>query len=334
MLNQERQRDLRTLPKAHLHLHLEAAAREATLHELGAPMGFSFSPVENFQDFAQFSRYYEGLLAVFSVPANLGRLFQELAEDAADEGVVYVEAAVCPQFSWPAFGSVGAALDFMIAQAQAASAATGVEIGLMVTADRTAPPEEAEALAVVAAARTGAGVVAFGLASDEARFPGEPFERAFAIARAAGLACTPHAGELRGPEAVAHAVHRLGASRVQHGISVATDPALAENLRNSEVCFDVCPTSNVLLSLVPSLPDHPLRRMLDAGLRCSINADDPVIFRTSILREYELCRQALRLTDEQLAVCARASIEFSGATPALRERALVTVDRWLATAPA
>jgi adenosine deaminase len=296
---------------------------------MGRAIGSTIAPMQDFQDFGGFARYYEGLLAVFSAPRNLARLFRELAEDAAEEGVVYVEVAVCPQFYVSTFGSVDSSLEFMIAQAEQASAATGVEIGLMVTADRAAPADEAERLATLAAYHGGAGVTAFGLANDERAFSGEPFEKAFTIARAAGLACAPHAGELNGPEAIDHAVTRLHALRVQHGITVLTDPTLVARLRAAEVCFDVCPTSNFLLSLVESIEEHPLPRMLDAGLRCSINADDPVIFRTSILNEYELCRDSLGLTDLHLADCARNSISFSSATAATKQHAFAQIDSWI-----
>lgn len=331
-MSESPRRSLRSLPKAHLHLHLEAAVRELSLREMGHAIGIAISPVQNFQDFGEFAGYYQGLLAVLADPKNLARLFRELAEDAADEGVVYVEVAVCPQFYVSTFGSIDSSLEFMIAEAGRASTATGVEIGLMVTADRAAPVDEAEYLATLAARHSGAGVTAFGLANDEAAFPGEPFENAFTIAHTAGLVCAPHAGELNGPEAIDHAVTRLHAVRVQHGITALADHTLIARLRDAPVCFDICPTSNVLLSLVANIEEHPLPRMLDAGLRCSINADDPVIFRTSILNEYELCRDSLGLTDPQLADCARNSIAFSSATAARKQHAFTQIDSWLGPA--
>ena len=111
-------------------------------------------------------------------------------------------------------------------------------------------------------------MVAFGLANDEAPWPPEPFADAFAIAREAGLLATPHAGELAGPESVRGALDALGAQRIQHGVRAAEDPALVERLApaRSSAC-DVCPTSNVLLSVVADLASHPLPALLDAGVR-------------------------------------------------------------------
>jgi adenosine deaminase len=96
------------------------------------------------------------------------------------------------------------------------------------------------------------------------------------------------------------------------------------------VCLDVCPTSNIMLSVFPSLAEHPLPRLLEAGVRCSINADDPLLFGPSMLDEYELCRREFGLTDSQLADIARTSIECGGAPDSVKVSALAGIDAWLA----
>nr|WP_254592520.1 hypothetical protein [Candidatus Frankia nodulisporulans] len=111
------------------------------------------------------------------------------------------------------------------------------------------------------------------------------------------------------------------------------DPALVDELRERGICLDVCPTSNVLLSVVPSLAEHPLAALVRAGVRCSINADDPLLFGPNCLDEYELCRRELGLTDEELAECARSSVRSGAAPDAVRDAALAGIDAWLA-APA
>lgn len=173
-------------------------------------------------------------------------------------------------------------------------------------------------------------MVAFGLANDEAAAPPELFAEAFSIARAAGLLSTPHAGEHRGPDSVLGALDSLGADRIQHGVRAAEDPGLVGRLAHQQVCLDVCPTSNVQLLVVPDMGSHPLPELLRAGVPCSINADDPLLFTTGLLDEYELCRSALRCSDEALAACARASMEHSGAPAALKLSAGQGIDRWLA----
>jgi adenosine deaminase len=96
-----------------------------------------------------------------------------------------------------------------------------------------------------------------------------------------------------------------------------------------QVCLDVCPTSNLLLSVVPDLESHPLQALLAAGVRCSINADDPLLFGPGLLEEYTLCRTDLGLSDAQLATCARSSLLSSGAAESVKRQGLADIDGWL-----
>jgi adenosine deaminase len=207
----------------------------------------------------------------------------------------------------------------------------GVGVGALMTVDRTQPLAIAFEEAELAVAYAGSGVVSFGLANDEVGHPPEAFAEPFAVARDAGLLSCPHAGELEGPASVWGALDALGADRIQHGIRALEDPALVERLAAEGVCLDVCPTSNACLQVVPSIEAHPLPRLLEAGIRCSLNGDDPLFFGASLLDEYELCRDRLGLTDEHLAAVARASIDASGAPPALKSTTGAGIDTWLAT---
>ena len=144
-------------------------------------------------------------------------------------------------------------------------------------------------------------MVSFGLANDELLGGPAPFTDAFDIARDAGLLSTPHAGELDGPESIVAALELLGADRIQHGVRCVEQPGLLDRLADKGVCLDVCPTSNVSLSVFPSLEAHPLPQLLAAGVRVSINADDPLLFGPGLLEEYVLCRDAFGLGDLELA---------------------------------
>ncbi len=127
------------------------------------------------------------------------------------------------------------------------------------------------------------------------------------------------------------ALDALGADRIQHGIRCLEDPVLVKRLAEAGTCLDVCPTSNACLRVVPSIEEHPLPRLLAAGLRCSLNADDPLFFNeVGLLQEYEVGRTVLGLSDEQLADIARASIDASGAPATLKASANAGIDRWLA----
>lgn len=172
-------------------------------------------------------------------------------------------------------------------------------------------------------------MVAFGLAGDEARFPPGPFAEAFALARAEGLIAAPHAGELAGPAGVRAAVDVLGARRIAHGVRAEEDPALLSRLAAEGVVLDLCPTSNVALGVVPSLRAHPLPLLLRAGVRCTLNADDPLLFGPGLLQEYEAARTVMGLGDHALAAVARTSVEASGAPRDLVDDAVERVGGWL-----
>lgn len=325
-------RDLAALPKGHLHLHLEAAMRPATLAELADEMSVEIPPVTGFAGFTAFAGMYQGLLAVLACPENLVRLIDEAIEDAAADGAVYVEFGVSPQFYVAQYGSAEAALDAHIEAVRVAGERHGAEVGLMVTVDRTEPVADAIELAQLAASRAGRGVVSLGLANEERGYPAADFVEAFRIAREAGLQSAPHAGELVGPESVRQAIDDLGASRVLHGVRAIEDPELVAELARRGICLDTCLTSNLILDVVDDLADHPLPQLLAAGVRCSINADDPILFGPGLLDEYVVAREKMGLSDAQLAACAWSSIETTLASDAVKARAKAGIEAWLGEA--
>jgi adenosine deaminase len=188
--------------------------------------------------------------------------------------------------------------------------------------------EKANADARLAARFAGDGVVGLGLQSEERGHPASMFAESFAIARDAGLLVVPHAGELAGPESVWDTIHSLRPDRIQHGIRSVEDSGLITELVRRDIALDVCPTSNVSLGVVESIEAHPLRALLDAGVRCTINADDPALFGPGILAEYELCRSTLGLSDEQLASCATDSVLRSAAPSRVKDDAVAGIRAW------
>jgi adenosine deaminase len=323
-------RDLRALPKAHLHIHLEGGMRPSTLAELAAEHGIEMPVVRGYGSFAAFVDMYVAACEVLTRPQDVQRLCRETVEDAAGAGAVWVEPALYLPRYRDRFGSIEAALELSLDALLGAARASGIGAGLVVAADRTVDPSEAVEQAQLSARYADHGVVAFGLANDEVLGAPEPYAEAFKIAREAGLLSVPHAGELCGPESVSGALDALGADRIQHGVRAIEDPALVDRLAASDVCLDVCPTSNVMLSVVPDIASHPLPALLAAGVHCSLNADDPLLFGPGLLEEYELVRDALGLDDATLARIARDSIVASGASDALKSSATQQIATWLA----
>jgi adenosine deaminase len=136
-------------------------------------------------------------------------------------------------------------------------------------------------------------VVALGLGGPEVGNPPEKFQAAFDRACAAGLPSVPHAGETVGPESIWGALRVLDAVRIGHGVRCLEDAALVEELRARQMPLEVCPTSNVCLGVAPSLGEHPLPRLLAAGLYVTLNSDDPPMFNTTLTDEYLAVAHAL-----------------------------------------
>jgi adenosine deaminase len=324
-------RDLRLLPKAHLHVHLEGAMRPSTLADLAAGYGMAVPEIRGFGSFSAFEAMYLAACDVLRTAADMARLVDEVVEDAERAGAVWIEPSLYAPHHRTHLGPPEETVDLVLDALADAAARHGIGAGLMIAADRTLPPADAVDQAKLAVGAADRGVVGLGLANDEVGFPPEWFADAFAIAREAGLLSTPHAGELAGAESVRGALDMLGADRIQHGVRAVEDPELVARLADEGICLDVCPTSNVLLSVVATLEEHALPALLDAGVRCSVNADDPLLFGPGLLDEYELCRTQLGFDDERMAAIARVSIEASGAPSALKDEALAGIDAWLAS---
>lgn len=318
-----------SLPKAHLHVPLEGAMRPTTLAELAERYGVEVpAPPSRFGGFQDFLSLYRTACGVIRTLDDLQRVMREVVEDAHADGAVWVEPAVhVPNYD--DLGPDELVLDALLDAARSAATATGTGVGLIVALDRTLPPEVELDQARLARRHANDGVVALGLASDETAAPPEQFEAAFRLAREAGLLRTPHAGEHVGPQSVRGALDTLGADRVQHGVRAVEDRDLVSRLADQGVCLDVALTSNAALGVVTDSAEHPLPRLLAAGVACSVNADDPLLFGSGLADEYRLCREVLGLDDVALAECARASVLHSGAPEQLKRAADAAIDRWL-----
>lgn len=325
-------RALVDLPKAHLHLHLDGAIREETLRTLCARRGIQAPELPRGRAYDSFGVFMETIGAcheVLSDADDLRVIVGEIVADAAADGAVWVEVSVWPGLFAGRLGSDRDAVRQVLAAGRDAAARHGVGFGLMVAANRHVGAEAAADTARLAVELAPEGVVGFGLDGDEAAFPPAAFAGAFAVARAGGLRAAPHAGELLGPQSVADALDLLHADRVLHGVRAVEDPALVARLAAAGTCLDVCPTSNFKLGVFEPAA-HPLPALLAAGVRCSVNADDPLLFGSGLLQEYELCRSLFGLSDRRLAGIAATSIEESALPDDAKARATAAVGDWLA----
>ena len=282
------------LPKVELHLHLEGSLRPPTMlalaerHgvDLGAETEEELTARYRYESFHDFLRLFMQGLAVLRDAEDFAAVAGELAAELAGQNVRYAEVTTTP------FNHVRRGIEMADYVAglnegrRRAHLEHGVEFGWICDIPREL---ETPDLGFTADLITGPlapdGVVAIGLGGPEVGFPPELYAESFQRAKAAGLGAVPHAGEVAGPESVWGAIETLAADRIGHGVRAVEDPALVSHLAETGIPLEVSMTSNVLLGVVPSLDEHPIRRLLEAGVAVSINTDDPAYFGTDLVSE-------------------------------------------------
>jgi aminodeoxyfutalosine deaminase len=284
-----------TYPKIELHVHLEGTVRPETLLEIARRNDYALpcTTVEElralyeFRDFAHFIEVWILTTNALRTADDFRQVVVDYAAEAAGHGAVYVEAIFSPAervrrgVGWDDI--FGGYCD----GAQEAKELHGVEVRLTPDIVRGFPLDEAEQVVRHAARYRDRGVVGVGLGGLEADHPPEPYEPVFAFARSEGLASVPHAGEVAGANSVRGALDALGADRIRHGIRSVEDAGLVRELAERQLVLDVCPISNVRTRAVSSLEEHPLPRLVAAGVPCSISTDDPAMFDTDLTRDHE-----------------------------------------------
>ncbi|VEI12882.1 Adenine deaminase [Trueperella bialowiezensis] len=283
----------------------------------------------------RFQRSYDAARKVVRSEEAMRRIVREAAADDAAEGSRRLELQIDPTSYAPFVGGITPALEIVLDEAASASQATGVEVAIIVAASRIKHPLDARTLARLAAKHAGDGpgqVVGFGLSNDERRGQTSQWAGAFQIARRAGLASVPHAGELLGPDHIREVVTHLQPTRLGHGVRAAEDPELLARIVDAGIALEVCPTSNVQLGVYDSPGDVPLRRLADAGAQVALGADDPLLFLSRLTDQYQIARDQ-GFSDAELAGFAKASITASLASAESKQCWLSEVDDWLAVNP-
>jgi adenosine deaminase len=334
-------RDVRRLPKAHLHLHFTGSMRPATLLELADRHGVHLPEAltsgrppklraTDERGWFRFQRLYDAARSCLRTPQDIQRLVREAAEEDVADGSGWLEIQVDPTSYAPRLGGLIPTMEIILDAVDAASRDTGLGMAVVVAANRVKHPLDARTLARLAVRYADRGVVGFGLSNDERRGLARDFDRAFAIARDGGLLAAPHGGELAGPASVRDCLDDLHAQRVGHGVRAAEDPRLLRRLADHGVTCEVCPASNVALGVYDKPQDVPLRTLYEAGVPMALGADDPLLFGSRLAAQYDIARTAHAFTDAELAELARQSVRASRAPEEVRARMLAGIDDWLA----
>ncbi len=315
------------LPKVELHMHLEGAAPPAFIRGLAKEKNIDISGIFRpdggyaYRDFEHFLSVYEAACTVLTGPEEFRRLVQAVLEQSAENGVVYTETFLSPDFCGGC--DLGAWREYLAAMQEAAAEAeaqNGITLRGIVTCIRHFGPEQAKLAARCAAETAGDWIVGFGMGGAENAGEQKDFAWAFDAAREAGLKLTTHAGEWRGPEEVRAALQDLRVERVGHGVRAAEDPALVEEIAERGVTLECCPGSNVFLGVYDRLEDHPIDRLRKAGARVTVSTDDPPFFHTTMRREYRDLAQTFGWDADTLREVNQTALDAAFCDPDTRAR--------------
>lgn len=320
--------DFKALPKVELHLHFEGAAPPAFIRGLAKEKNVDLSGIFRadggyvYRDFWHFLSVYEAACTVLQTPRDFARLTRAVLEESAAQGVVYSETFLSPDFCGG--GDVAAWRDYLAAireEAEACERDLGITLRGVVTCIRHFGPEKARQAALCAAETADDWLCGFGMAGDEKVGRQGDYAWSFDCAREAGLRLTTHAGEWGGAESVRQALDELrGIERIGHGVQAWDDAALVDRLAENAVTLEVCPVSNVTLGVYPTMQDHPIARLRDAGVPVTVSTDDPPFFHTTMSGEYDALHRAFGWEEDDFAALNRTALDAAFCDENTREK--------------
>lgn len=296
-----------TLKKVELHVHLEGtippylARKLAERNHLELPVGLFAPDGESYlsNGFLDFLKAYDRLAALIKKPIDYYDITYDYLKVNAEKGAIYIELMYSPDHAELSSGIPS--IEHLQAIQQAvddAEADFGIIGRIILTAVRHFGVEAVEKVAKNAEKDRLPCVTGFGLGGNEADFPPRLFTRAYQIAREAGLFCTVHAGEFAPPSGMDEAIECLPIQRIGHGVRAIESAETMARVKEHNIALEVCPTSNIFLGLYKNMAEHPLPKLLEAGIQISISSDDPPFMSTHLAREYERVQQAYHYSDE------------------------------------
>lgn len=295
---------IEAMPKVELHVHIEGSIRPETVLRLAKKNGVSLPANDlaglrefyRFRDFPHFVEVYVAVTQCVKDTDDLYSVFSEFLQGQASQNVLYTEATYTAStveshcgIPWPD----------QLAAIEAAIADSGGRLRIVLDIVRGQSVEEAFRVLDWVQGALGGAVCALGLAGEERRGTSE-YRAVFDEAHRNGVPVTVHAGETCGADSVREVLDVCRPDRIGHGVRAIEDPEVVARLRDSHTVLEVCPSSNVCLGVVPSLSDHPLPRLRDAGVRVTVNSDDPPMFGTTLTDELERCAATFGMDEKDL----------------------------------
>jgi adenosine deaminase len=314
--------------KVELHLHLDCAASFAAVRALSPQTTFAeyrrdFVVPANCASLADFLTRPPRVVALMQSPHALKLVAEDLFDQLARDGVVYAEVRFAPFLHTEGGMRVEQVVAEVERAAAAAAAATGIEARLILCTLRHFSANQSRRTAELVREFGGSLVAGLDLAGDEAGFPLDAHEGAFRYAVEQGLARTAHAGEASGPASVWETLRRLQPTRLGHGVRSIEDAALVRHLKERGIHLEVCPSSNVVTSVVEKYEDHPVDRLHRAGVALSISTDARAMLDLTLSLEYERIRGCFGWGEEDFLRCNRAALAAAFAPEDVKRRVAV-----------
>ncbi len=307
-----------SLKKAELHVHLEGtispelAAKLAKRNKLPIPPNLIAADGQSYisNGFLDFLKVYDTLAALIKTPEDYYDITYDYLKNSAAENVIYVEMMYSPDHAEQTSGI--ASTEHLIAIQQAIDDAYkqfAIVGRILVTAVRHFGAEAAERIAIQLHQERVPCVIGFALGGDEANYPPKLFNRAYHIAIDADLQCTVHAGEFAPAEKMLEAINYLPVKRLGHGVNAIYSPDTMAIIKDRGIALELCPTSNIFLGLFKDMASHPFPKFYEAGIKVSINSDDPPFMSTTVGKEYQRVQDAYQYSDETMNAITRMALE-------------------------
>ncbi|MCR9122056.1 MAG: adenosine deaminase [Phyllobacteriaceae bacterium] len=302
------------VPKAELHCHIEGAVSPALAQAQAERHGADLSAIivdsaYRWTNFTEFLHVYDTVAALFRTRDDYARLAHDYLSSLAADGCLYSEIFISTDHAEQTGLSPHAYIDGLAEGIERAKSETGIEGRMIATGLRHGGPDAVERAARFAADNPHPLITGFGMAGDERMHHPKDFARAFDIARDAGLRITVHAGELAGAQSVRDALDHLRPERIGHGVRAIEEPALVERLAEEGIVLEICPASNIALEVFADYASHPFNRLRDAGVKVTLNSDDPPHFHSSLAHEYRITRDHFGLDDAALTAITHTAID-------------------------
>ncbi|PIQ27053.1 adenosine deaminase [bacterium (Candidatus Blackallbacteria) CG17_big_fil_post_rev_8_21_14_2_50_48_46] len=301
------------LPKTDLHVHLDGSMRIETMLELAAKQGVELPAsdaeslrklvqvAEDCQSLEEYLRAFDITLSVLQEFDALRRTAFELAEDAAQENVKYIEVRFCPLLHTQKGLSMPQIVKAVLQGLADAERQYDIITGVIICGIRHISPESSLDLAGLTISFKNRGVVAFDLAGAEYDNPAKDHKEAFELILNENINCTVHAGEAFGPKSISQAIHYCGAHRIGHGTRLIEDRDMLNYVNDHRIPLEICLTSNLQTKAIDKLEHHPLKKYYDLGLRVTINTDNRLISNTTVTDELYLASQIFDLDLHDIA---------------------------------